>query len=317
MPHQLYLWIGFHFFLGTMLAIDLGIFQRKAHAPTVREALAWTAVWVGIALLFGIGIYVFQGAKLAVQFYTAYLIEESLSVDNIFVFLMIFSHFRVPPAFQHKVLFWGILGAIVFRLTFILAGVALIKEFHWIIYLFGAFLIFAGIQMAFQKTKEIHPDRNPVFRMLRPFMASRNYDDARFFIRRNGRLLVTPLFVVLMVIESSDIVFAIDSVPAVLSITLNPFIAYTSNALAILGLRSLYFALRGLMSMFHYLHYGLAAILVFVGVKMLASDFVKIPPPAALLVIAVILIVAILASLIHQSRSAQSNPEEQAPRNGS
>jgi tellurite resistance protein TerC len=296
-------WLGFHVFLGGMLALDLGVFNRKAHVIGIREALVWTGVWVGVALVFNLGVYLFQGPKPAFQFLTAYLIEKSLSVDNVFVFAMIFSYFQVPPIHQHKVLFWGVVGALVARLAFILAGVAVIKAFHWIIYIFGAFLIFTGLRMALKKKREVHPDRNPVFRMLRPLMASNEYENGRFFVRRTGELRVTPLFVVLMVVESSDVMFAVDSVPAVLAITLDPFIAYTSNAMAILGLRSLYFVIGGMMGRFHYLHYGLAAILVFVGVKMLIADVFKIPARAALPVIVVILLTSITASVFHRTKN--------------
>jgi tellurite resistance protein TerC len=286
-----------------MLALDLGVFNRKAHVIRVKEALAWTGVWMGMALAWNLVIYWLEGPTAAVHFLTAYLIEESLSVDNMFVFLLIFRYFHVPASHQHRVLFWGIIGALAARLTFILAGLALVKAFHAAVYVFGAFLIFTGIRMAFQKGLEVHPDRNPVFRLLRPFMSSTRYDTEKFFVRRNRRLFVTPLFVVLMVIESSDIMFAVDSVPAVLAITFDPFIAYASNALAILGLRSLYFAVGGLMGMFHYLHHGLAAILTLVGLKMIAADWVRLPPWMTLSMIAVILSVAILASIAHK-RSA-------------
>jgi tellurite resistance protein TerC len=299
------LWIVFHIFLVGMLALDLGVFNRKAHVIGIKEALTWTGVWVGLALLWNLVIYILEGPSAAVQFLTAYLIEESLSVDNMFVFLMIFKYFHVPASHQHRVLFWGIVGALAARLTFILLGLALVKQFHAVIYVFAAFLIFTGIRMALQKDVEIHPDRNPVFRLLRPFMSSTSYDNEHFFVRKNRRLLVTPLFVVLMVIESSDIMFAIDSVPAVLGITMDPFIAYASNALAILGLRSLYFALGGLMGMFQYLHYGLAAILTLVGVKMMVSDFVHLPPWLTLSMIGMILFIAVMASIGERSRAAR------------
>ncbi len=303
------LWIGFHVFLVAMLALDLGVFNRKAHVVRVKEALIWTGVWVGVALLWNLGIYWLRGPQAAVQFLTAYLIEESLSIDNMFVFVLIFNYFKVPAAQQHRVLFWGIVGALVARLIFIVAGLALVRAFHGVIYIFAAFLIFTGIRMWTQKDKEVHPDRNPVFRVLRPFMSSTGYEHEQFFVRKSGRLLVTPLFVVLMVIESTDIIFAIDSVPAVLAITFDPFIAYSSNALAVLGLRSLYFALGGLMGMFHYLHYGLSAILVLVGVKMLLSEVVRLPAWMTLGMIGVILSISVALSIAARSKTAKVEPE--------
>lgn len=299
MFNQVLLWVIFNIFVLAMLALDLGVFHRKAHVVKIKEALLLSAFWITLALLFNLGIYFWRGPETALEFLTGYLIEKSLSVDNLFVFLLIFSYFRVPSLYQHKVLFWGILGALIMRAIFILTGVTLIQKFHWVIYIFGAFLILSGIKMALQKDKEIHPERNPVLRLFRRFMpVTDGYEDSKFFIKRAGRLLATPLLVVLLVVETTDIFFAVDSVPAILAITLDPFIVYTSNVFAILGLRALYFALAGLMPLFHYLHYGLSAILVFVGVKMLLANIYKIPIAIALSVVASILLISVIASII-------------------
>jgi len=282
-----------------MLALDLGVFHRKAHVIKIKEALLWSAFWITLSLLFNLGIYFWRGPETALEFLTGYLIEKSLSVDNIFVFLLIFSYFRVPSLYQHKVLFWGILGALVMRAIFIATGVTLIQKFHWIIYIFGAFLILTGIKMALQKDKKIHPERNPVLRLFRRYMpVTDDYKEGKFFVKRVGRYLATPLFIVLLVIETTDVIFAMDSIPAILAITLDPFIVYTSNVFAILGLRALFFALAGLMRLFHYLHYGLSTILVFVGVKMLISNIYKIPVGIALGVVASILLISVIASVI-------------------
>lgn len=291
-------WIIFAAIIGGMLFLDLAVVNRKAHVVSIKEALTWSAVWIGVALLFNAGIYVWRGKEPALQFLTGYLIEKSLSVDNLFVFLLVFSYFRVPAQYQHKVLFWGIFGALVLRAIFIWAGVSLIHRFHWVIYVFGAFLIFTGVKLACEKNKEFHPEHNPALALLRRVMPiTTQYHDARFFVRAAGRLVATPLFVVLLIVESTDIIFAVDSIPAILAISLDPLIVYSSNAFAILGLRSLYFALAGLMQLFHHLHYGLSAILIFVGVKMLIADFYKIPIGIALGVIAGILGLSIWASI--------------------
>jgi len=296
-----------------MLALDLGVFHRKAHVIKIKEALLWSAFWIGLSLLFNLGIYFWRGPETALEFLTGYLIEKSLSVDNIFVFLLIFSYFRVPSLYQHKVLFWGILGALVMRAIFIATGVTLIQKFHWIIYIFGAFLILTGIKMALQKDKKIHPERNPVLRLFRRYMpVTDDYKDDKFFVKRAGHYLATPLFVVLLVVETTDIIFAVDSIPAILAITLDPFIVYTSNVFAILGLRALYFALAGIMQLFHHLHYGLSAILVFVGVKMLLADIYKIPVGIALGVIASILLISVIASVIWP-RKAETVPAPAEP----
>jgi len=293
------LWIAFNIFVFGMLALDLGVFHRKAHIIKIREALIWSAAWIILALLFNLGIYFWQGEESALEFLTGYLIEKSLSVDNIFVFLLIFSYFDVPFLYQHKVLFWGILGALIMRAVFIAAGITLIENFHWVIYIFGAFLILTGVKMTLQKDKKIRPEGNPVLRLFRRLVpVTKGYEGGRFFVKRAGRYLSTPLFVVLLVVETTDVLFAVDSIPAILAVTLDPFIVYTSNVFAILGLRALYFAVAGMMQLFHYLHYGLSAILVFVGVKMFLADFYKIPIGIALGTIAVILFFSVIASVV-------------------
>ncbi len=254
-------------------------------------------------MIFNAGIWHWRGHDKGLEFLTGYLVELSLSVDNLFVFLLIFAYFKVPAQYQHKVLFWGILGALVMRAVFIGAGIALIQKFHWIIYVFGAILVISGLKMAFEKDKEVHPEKNPVLRLFRRFMpVTGEYHEGRFFVKREKLWLATPLFIVLLMLETTDLVFAVDSVPAVLAITTDPFIVYTSNVFAILGLRSMFFALAGVMKLFHYLHYGLAAVLVFVGGKMLLAGFYKIPTLASLLVIIGLLAVAVVASLIHAKR---------------
>lgn len=296
-----------------MLTIDLLVFNKKSHEVTIKESLSWTGVWISLSLLFGAGVYYFIGAKTALDYYTGYLIEYSLSVDNIFVFLLVFSYFKVDPKYQHKVLFWGIFGALVFRLLFIFAGVALIERFHWIIYVFGSFLVFTGIRLAREKDKEVHPERNPVLKLVRKFIPiTKSFHKDHFFINRMGRRFATPMFVVLIVIETTDIIFALDSIPAILAITTDQFIVYSSNAFAILGLRALYFALSGIMKLFHYLHYGLAMILIFVGIKMLISDFYHIPTPYALGFIALTLAGSVLLSIFFPAEE-QPVPEEKIP----
>lgn len=292
-------WVLFNAFILAMILLDALVFHRKAHAITLRESLAWTGIWVSLALIFCLGVYHYEGPDLALQFLTAYLIEESLSVDNLFVFLLIFSYFRVPSQYQHKVLNLGILGALVFRLGFILAGIALIERFHWLIYVFGAILIFSGVNMVYSKDTKVEPEKNPMLRLFRRFVpVTESYVNGHFFTRQDGRLKATPLMVVLVVIETTDIVFAVDSVPAVIAISRDPFIVYTSNAFAIMGLRALYFTLAGLMGLFHYLHYGLSGILVFVGLKMVATDVVHVPIIVSLGVVAGLLGASVIASLL-------------------
>jgi tellurite resistance protein TerC len=300
-------------FIVAMLVLDLAIFHKEDQEESIKKALGWTGVWIALALLFGVGVYYYMGSQTALDYYTGYLIEKSLSVDNIFVFLLVFSYFKVPPKFQHKVLFWGIFGALVMRFAFIFTGVALLERFHWIIYIFGGFLVFTGIKLALEKDKEVHPERNPVLKLVRRiFPTTKSYYGSRFFIRRMGKLIATPLFIVLIVIETTDLVFALDSIPAILAITRDEFIVYSSNAFAILGLRALYFAVSGIMQLFHYLHYGLALILVFVGVKMLIADFYHIPTPYALVFIGGTLTVSVIASILNPQEDTKA-AEEQIP----
>ena len=304
MTDQVLLWVGFNLFVLAVLALDLGVFHRKAREVTPREALGWSAVWIALALLFNLGVYVWNGQEKALEFLAGYLIEKSLSVDNIFVFLLIFSYFKVPPAYQHTVLFWGILGALVMRAIFIAVGAVLIQQFHWIIYLFGGFLVFTGIKIAVQKETGIHPERNPVVRLVRRMMpVTADYHGSVFFVTQDGRRHATPLLIVLVMIESSDLVFALDSIPAIFAITDDPFIVYTSNVFAILGLRTLYFLLAGVMNLFYYLKFGLAAVLVFVGVKMILADIYKVPIGTALGVVAGILVFSIMASLLRRTKA--------------
>jgi len=310
MENQIILWVAFNVFVFAMLAIDLGIFHRSSHVVKFKEALTWCAVWVSLALLFNLGIYFWQGPQKALEFLTGYLIEYSLSIDNIFVFLLLFTYFGVASQYQHKILFWGIIGALVMRAAFIVAGVTLIQKFHWIIYVFGAVLIISGIKMALQKDKEIHPENNFLLKLLRRFIPiATDYEGGNFFVKRAGKFMATPLFIVLFVVETTDVVFAADSIPAILAITMDPFIVYTSNVFAILGLRALFFALSGIMQLFHYLHYGLSAILVFVGLKMLIADFYKVPIGAALGVIFGILICSVVASVLNPQDVCADNPK--------
>ncbi|MFN8005986.1 MAG: TerC family protein [Terriglobia bacterium] len=299
MNHDLVLWGGFTLFVLMLLGIDLGVFHRRAHIVNLKEALLWCCFWVGLALVFNLGIYYWRGPVKAMEFLTGYLIEEALSVDNLFVFLMIFSYFRVDRRYQHRVLFWGILGAILMRACFIVMGISLIRRFHWIIFVFGGLLIFTGIKMAFQKEKELHPEKNPLLRLCHRWLPiTKDYVGGKFFTRREGRVTATPLFVVLLLLETTDLAFAVDSIPAVLAISHDPFIVYTSNIFAILGLRSIFFALSGIIQLFAYLQYGLSAILIFVGLKMVFSDLWKIPVGTALAVVGGILLISIVASLI-------------------
>ncbi|MBP7604606.1 MAG: TerC family protein [Spirochaetes bacterium] len=304
MLHTYLIWGGFIIFILGLLILDLKVLQKDDHEIKVREALAWTGFWIVLALMFNAGVYYFEGTQKALEFLTAYLIEKSLSVDNIFVFLMVFSYFGIPSKYQHRVLFWGIIGALIMRAAFILVGVALIERIHWIIYVFGAFLIFIGIKMALEKEKEIHPEKNPVLKYFRKIMpVTKEFVGHDFFTKKGTRWAATPLFVVLLVIESTDVVFAVDSIPAVLAISHDPFIVYTSNVFAILGLRALYFAIAGVMQLFHYLNYGLAFILVFVGIKMILADFYKLPVSVALGVIAGVLAISVIASLMFPKKT--------------
>jgi tellurite resistance protein TerC len=296
--NEIIFWIAFNVFVVVMLVLDLAVFHRKPHAIKFREALGFSIMWVAMAAAFAVFVFYWRGRATSLEFVTGYLVEESLSVDNLFVFLLIFRYFRVPPNYQHKVLFWGIVGALVMRGVFILAGVTLIRRFHWIIYVFGAFLIYTGIQLFRQKEQEIHPEHNPVLKLFRRWMpVTKDYVGGRFTVREQG-LYATPLLLVLIVVETTDVLFAADSIPAVLAITHDPFIVYTSNVFAILGLRSMYFALAGMMEAFHFLHYGLSAILIFIGVKMLLSSYYPIATEYALLVVGAVLLMSVVASLV-------------------
>jgi tellurite resistance protein TerC len=305
------LWTGFSLFVLAMLALDLGVFHRRSHVVKVREALTWTAVWISIAMIFNIFIYYYFDKDKALEFFTAYLIEKSLSVDNIFVMIMIFGYFQVPPAYQHKVLFWGILGALIMRLIFILAGIELIHKFHWLIYIFGGFLIFTGIRMVTSLQKELKPDKNPLVKLSRKiFPITATFEGDKFFLNRDGKTWATPLFLVVVLIEGTDLIFAVDSIPAILAISDDPFIVYTSNVFAILGLRSLYFALAGIEKYFQYLKYGLAVILAFVGTKMCLTDLYKIPVEVSLIVIVFTLAISMLASVIFRRPSVKKSNTE-------
>lgn len=309
-PVPIWLWAAFVVFILALLALDLGVFNRKAHKVSLREAAIWSAVWIGLALLFNAVIFFWQGAGVALEFFTAYLIEKSLSVDNIFVFVLIFSALAVPAKYQHRTLFWGILGALVMRGALIALGAALISLLHWVLYVFGAFLVIAGIRLAMKRERAVHPDKNPLVRLARRFLpVTERYEGAKFFVRQNGKRFATPLLLVLLLIESTDLLFALDSIPAVLAITVDPFIVYTSNVFAILGLRALYFLLAESIQRLQYLKYGLAAILAFVGVKMLLTDVAHIPIGFSLGGIAAILVVTIAASLLRK-RTEQQRGEE-------
>lgn len=296
-------WLIFGAFILGFLVLDIKVFHRKSHVITIRQSLKWTAFWIVIALLFNLVLYFWLGGEQALDYLTVYLIEKSLSVDNLFVFLMVFSFFSVPAAYQHKVLFWGIIGAIVLRLAFIEAGATLLERFDWVFYIFGALLIIAALRMALQKERELHPEKNPVLKLLRRFIGVTDcYEGDRFFIKRAGKYVATPLFIVVIVIETTDVVFALDSIPAAFSITTDKFIVYTANIFAILGLRSLYFALAGIMPLFHYLKYGLVVVLMFVGVKMLLEHHYEMPTSIALGVVVAVLASAVVASVIRNRR---------------
>jgi tellurite resistance protein TerC len=324
MDTPIWLWIGFNIFVLAMLALDLGVFHRKSHAVSGKEALTWSLVWISLSLVFNAVIYfywdrmapnsTYTNGEAALAFFTGYLIEKSLSVDNIFVFILIFSFFAVPAAYQHRVLFWGILGALIMRGTLIAVGAALLEEFHWIIYVFGAFLIFTGIRMALQHEEHVQPDKNPVVKFFRRFMpVTENFEKDQFFVRRAGKLFATPLFLILLVVESTDLIFAVDSIPAIFAVTRDPFIVYTSNVFAILGLRALYFLLANVMDKFRYLKFGLSAVLVFIGVKMVIVDFYKIPIGISLGVVAGILTISILASLWKARKEEKESDREFSP----
>ena len=309
MPSNWLFWVLFNLFVLALLALDLGVFHRTKHVVGFREAIGWTLVWISLAAGFALLIYFFghtmvggrprPNSELSLEFIAGYLIEQSLSVDNLFIFLLIFRYFRVPRHFQHDVLFWGILGALVMRAIFIVAGITLLNRFHWFIYIFGAILVYSGFKLFRQKDEEINPETNLVLRGFRKlFPVTKDFEGRKFFVRRGLVRYATPLAVVLIVVETTDLLFATDSIPAVLAVTREPFIVYTSNVFAILGLRSLYFALAGMIEVFHFLHYGLSLILIFIGVKMLASGYLQIPIGIALGVVAGVLLISILLSLL-------------------
>ncbi len=310
MDDTVILWAAFNAFILSMLALDLGVFHKRSEEITLKNALFWTGLWITLAMCFNVFIYFYMGKEPAIEFFTGYLIEKSLSVDNIFVIIMIFSYFHVPAAYQHKVLFWGILGALVMRVIFIFAGIELIHRFHWLIYIFGAFLIITGIRMLSSGDQKLEPEKNPVVKLVRRvFRLTPSFEGDHFFVRRDGKFWATPLFLVVILIETTDLIFAVDSIPAILAITDDAFIVYTSNVFAILGLRSLYFALAGIEKYFHYLKYGLAAILAFVGVKMCIVDLYKIPIDVSLLTIVGILVIAIGASILFPKKP-QATPQD-------
>ncbi|HEY8402271.1 MAG TPA: TerC family protein [Cytophagaceae bacterium] len=309
MKGSLTFWIIFNAVILLLLILDLSVFNRKSKEVKVKEALWTSAFWIGLAAVFNVGVYYYYGKESALEFLTGYLIEESLSVDNLFVFMMIFSYFRVPAESQRKVLFWGIIGALVFRAIFIIAGVSIIQQFHWVIYILGAFLIIIGVKMIIPKKEEMNPEKNPVIKLVNKFFrVTKTYHGDKFFVRFNNVLYATPLFVVVVVVETTDVVFATDSIPAILAVTDDAFIVYTSNVFALLGLRSLYFALAGIMNLFHYLNYGLSVILVFIGAKLLMSHYYHIDTLYALLTVASILTLSVVLSVIFPKKEAVAKP---------
>jgi TerC family integral membrane protein len=317
-PHEILLWAGFIVGILGLLILDLVVFSKRPHEISIKESLLWSAFWIGLSLLFNLGVYYFLGYDFALQFLTGYLIEKSLSVDNLFVFLLIFSYFKVPAKYQHGVLFWGIIGALILRGLMIIVGVSLIREFHWILYLFGIFLVYTGIKMAVQKNEaEVHPEKNIVVRFFRKlFKVTPGYHGEKFFVKTEKGRYATLLFVVLIVIETTDLAFATDSIPAVFAISQDPFIVFTSNVFAILGLRSLYFALAGLMDLFYYLKIGLSVVLTFIGAKMVVMDVFPIPIGIALGIVALVLGFSVFASIVRSKRmeraARQSSPDKQS-----
>jgi tellurite resistance protein TerC len=299
---NLLFWVLFNLFVLAMLALDLWIFHRPGHTVKFREAVAWSVGWILLAAAFAALVYFWHGRETAVEFTTGYIIELSLSVDNLFIFLLIFRYFKVPSDYQHKVLFWGIVGALVMRGMFIVVGIGLIRKFHWIIFVFGAFLVYSGARLLGTKETGIDPEKNPMVRLFRRLMpVTADYEGDKFLVRR-PKLYATPLLVVLVVVEVTDLLFATDSIPAVLAITLKPLVVYTSNVFAILGLRSLFFVLAGMMDIFHYLHYGLAVVLIFIGGKMLASDYFEIPTVWALGAVGGVLLISMAASVVRPKK---------------
>jgi tellurite resistance protein TerC len=304
-------YVLFTLFVLAMLALDLGVFHRKAHVIEMREATVWSIVWIALSLAFNVLVYFWRGPQPALEFLTGYVLEKSLSMDNVFVFAVIFSFMAVAAKDQHRVLFWGILGALITRAAFIAAGVVLVRRFEWVLYIFGVFLVVTAVRLYRQKLEEIHPERNPILRVARrAFRFTERYEGSAFFVRRQGRIWATPLFLVLLMVEATDVVFAVDSIPAIFAVTRDPFIIYTSNVFAILGLRALYFVLAGAIRKFRYLRPGLAVVLGFVGVKMLVAHFVQIPVFLSLVVICAVLAVSVGASLRAEKREAARVPAE-------
>lgn len=303
-------WVVFHLFVFAMLALDLGVFHRKSHVVSIKEALSWTVVWIALAFVFNIWLYFEFGKQYAIEFFTGYLVEKSLSVDNIFVFTMIFAALQIPRIYQHKILFWGVLTALALRAVMIFAGVKLIESFHWMIYVFGGLLIVTAVKMLKDSgTSELHIEKSLPLRILNKVIpVTTKTDQEKFLIRENGKWVATPMLAALLLVETSDVVFAVDSIPAILAISKEPFIIYTSNIFAIMGLRSLYFVLADLANRFTYLKYGLAAVLTFVGGKMLLVDVVKVPPMMSLSVVGSLLLLSIIFSLLHSSRQPKTLP---------
>jgi tellurite resistance protein TerC len=310
MSVPLWIWVAFLAAVAVLLVIDLLVGHRKPHAVETREAAIWTGVWIGLGLAFGVGVWMFAGSGRALEYYTGYLLEKGLSVDNLFVFLVIFGAFAVPKPLQHRVLFWGILGAVLMRGLFIWAGVALIDRFEWVLYIFGAFLVVSGVRLMFKGEVVEHPEQSRPIRWMRRIVpATEGYRGSRFFVRENGRLLATPLLFVLVTVELTDVIFATDSIPAIFGVTRDPFIIFSSNVLAILGLRAMFFLLADIMERFHYLQAGLAVVLVFIGAKMLAEEFVHVPVPVSLAVVCGVLIASIAASMIRTRHEVRPGPD--------
>jgi tellurite resistance protein TerC len=303
LTHKIVLWVGFNILILILLGIDLGLVHRKDHTISIKEGFVWSVIWIIVALAFNYVVYLWKGSEVGIQFLTGYTIERALSIDNIFVFLVIITYFKVPTQYQYRVLFWGILGALVLRGLFIGVGAVLVAKFHWLLYVFGVFLVITAVRLVAGKEKELEPQKNPVLKLLRKLLPiTPDYEGNRFFVRRNHLLMGTPLLVVLILVDTADLVFALDSLPAIFGITLDPFIIYTSNVFAVLGLRALYFAIAGLMQVFYYLKYALSVILAFIGVKMLIDDIFKIPSSVALLVIAGIFLIAIIISVLFPNK---------------
>jgi tellurite resistance protein TerC len=300
--NEILLFVLFNLFVLLMLAIDLGVFHRTPQAVSLKEATMWSIVWIVLALVFNVGVWVYAGPARGLEFFTGYLIERALSMDNIFVFVLLFNYFGLPAKYQHKVLFWGVLGALIMRSIFILAGAALIAKFEWILYIFGVILIYSGWKMMKEDSIEVHPESNIFIRLAKKlFPVETGYETPHFFVRRNGKIAITTMFLVLVAVETTDVVFAVDSIPAVFAVTRDPFIVYSSNVFAILGLRAMYFLLAGVMNSFYYLKHGLSIVLIFVGLKMLAEQFIHISIGISLAVIAVVLAVSVWMSIVRKN----------------